>query len=139
MNRERKITPGEVGLLSSARKFVGSRFGVWPRHCALIAAMAALLLLPIEASDAGWLSDVFKGSSKQGKSPKHVASAKPATPAKHAAAPKPRTTKSQTAKSQTAKPHTVKLAALGPAAFNPSAVRPAATTCDPAKFRIVLD
>src|ERR1700731_868089 len=124
MNRERKITPGEVGLLSSARKFVGSRFGVWPRHCALIAAMAALLLLPIEASDAGWLSDVFKGSSKHGKSPKHVASPKRATLAKPATSPKH---------------HTVKLAALGPAALNSSALKPAATTCDPSKFRIVLD
>ena len=61
--------------------------------------MAALVLLPIEASDAGWLSDIFKGSSKPGKSPAHVASPKPATLAKPAASPKP---------------HTVKLAALGP-------------------------
>jgi N-acetylmuramoyl-L-alanine amidase len=137
MNREREITPGEVGLLSSRGKFVGPGFGVRPRHRALIAAMAALLLLPVEASHAGWLSDVFKGPSKQRKSPKHVA--KPVTLAKHAAARKPHTKKSQTAKPQTAKPHTVKLAALGPAAFNPSALRPAATTCDPSKLRIVLD
>src|SRR5258708_2896534 len=129
MNRERKITPGEVGLLSSGRKFAGPGSGFWPRRRALTAAMAALLLLPIEASGAGWLSDVFKGSSKQSKAPKHAASAKPATPAKHAAAPKPHTTKSQTAKS-----HTVRLAALGPVAFNPSAVKPVATTCDPSKF-----
>ena len=128
-----------MGLLSSGRKIAGSGFGVWPRRRTIIAAMAALVLLPIEASDAGWLSDVFKSSSKQGKSPKHVTSAKPATPAKPVASPKPHTANSRIAKSHTAKPHTVKLAALGPAAFNPSALKPAATMCDPAKFRIVLD
>jgi len=86
--------------------------------------MAALVLLPVEVSDAGWLSDVFKSSSKHEKSPKHITSAKPATPARPAAAPKPRT---------------VKPAARRPAAFNPSALKPVATICDPAKFRIVLD
>jgi N-acetylmuramoyl-L-alanine amidase len=116
-------------LLSSGRKFVGSGCGVWPRRRAIIAAVAALVLLPIEVSDAGWLSDVLKGSSKSGKSPKratspkHVASSKPATLAKHAAS---------------SKPHGVKLAALGPVALNFSASKPVAT-CDPSKFRIVLD
>jgi len=86
--------------------------------------MAALVLLPIEASDAGWLSDMFKSSSKQGKSPKHVASPKPATVAKPAASPKP---------------HAAKLAALRPAALNAPALKPVATMCDPSKFRIVLD
>jgi N-acetylmuramoyl-L-alanine amidase len=109
-------------LLSSGRKFAGSGFGVWPRRRAIIAAMAALVLLPIEVSDAGWLSDMFKGSSKDGKAPKHVTSPKPATSAKTTGSPKS---------------HTVKLAALGP--FNPSALKPAATMCDPSKFRIVLD
>jgi N-acetylmuramoyl-L-alanine amidase len=89
----------------------------------MIAAMAALLLLPIEVSDAGWLSDVFKSPSKPGKSPAHAASPKPAT-SKPAASPTPRP---------------VKLAALRPAAVNPSALKPEATTCDPRKFRIVLD
>jgi N-acetylmuramoyl-L-alanine amidase len=98
--------------------------GFWSRRRTIVAAMAALVLLPIEASDAGWLSDVFKGSSKHGKSPKHVASPKRATLARPATSPKH---------------HTVKLAALGPAALNPSALKPAATTCDPSKFRIVLD
>ena len=57
--------------------------------------MAAVLLLPIETSDAGWLSDIFKGSTTPGKSPKQAASpkratvAKRATPAKPAASPKP--------------------------------------------------
>ena len=104
--------------------------GFWPRRRAIIVAMAAMVLLPIEASDAGWLSDLFKGSSKQGKSakqakpPKHAAWRKPATPAKRAASPKR---------------HTVKLAALGPVRLNPAASGPVAARCDPAKFRIVLD
>jgi N-acetylmuramoyl-L-alanine amidase len=110
-------------LLSSGRKF-GASFGVWSRRCSIIAAVAALLLLPIEVSDAGWLSDVFKSSSKQSKPPKRAASPKPAARAKPAAPPK----------RQAAKP-----AAPRPAASNPAALKPVATKCDPAKFRIVLD
>src|ERR1700694_4223320 len=102
----------------------GIAAGFWPRRRTIIAAMAALVLLPIEVSDAGWLSDIFKSSSKPGKSPKHVTSPKPATLAKPVASPKP---------------HAAKLAALGPAALNPSASKPVATMCDPSKFRIVLD
>src|SRR5882757_10060753 len=100
---------GEQGLLSSARKFAGSGFGVWPRRGTLIAAMAAWVFLPIEASDASWLSDVFKSSPKHDKSPAQVASRKvtsrkPATRTKSAASPRH---------------HTVKLAALGPAVLSP--------------------
>ena len=109
---------------SSERKFARSGFGVWPNCCAIVAAMAALVLLPVEVSDAGWLSDVFSGSSKHGKSPRHVASPKRVTSARPAAS---------------AKPHAVKLAALGPAGLNLSALKPVATPCDPSKFRIVLD
>jgi N-acetylmuramoyl-L-alanine amidase len=87
----------------------GIAVGFWPRRRTIIAAMAAMALLPIEVSDAGRLSHIFKSSSKHGKSPKHVTSPKP---------------------------HTVKLAALAPVALNPS---PVATMCDPSKFRIVLD
>src|SRR6266481_9955504 len=87
----------------------GIAAGFWPRRRTIIAAMAAMVLLPIEVSDAGRLSHIFKSSSKHGKSPKHVTSPKP---------------------------HTVKLAALGPVALNLS---PVATMCDPSKFRIVLD
>jgi N-acetylmuramoyl-L-alanine amidase len=78
--------------------------------------MAALVLLPIEVSDAGRPSDVVKGSSKHDRSPKHI------TLAKHAVSPKSRT---------------VKLAALGPVV--PFSLKPAATMCDRSKFRIVLD
>ncbi len=84
--------------------------------------MAALVLLPIEVSEAGWLSDIFKGSSKHGKSPAHVASPKHTTSARRTASPKP---------------HHVKLAALGPANLN--LLKPLAPTCEPSKFRIVLD
>ena len=98
--------------------------GFWPRRRTIIAAMAALVLLPIEVSDAGRPSHTSKSSSKHGKSPKHVTSPKSATLAMPAAS---------------RKPHTVKLAALGPAALNPSALKPVATMCDPSKFRIVLD
>ena len=111
--------------------------------------MAALLILPIETSDAGWLQDLFKGSSKPGKPQKQSsASPKRAALAKPAASPKRHIAKRQTAKRQTAKRHTpsrhtpgrqtVKLAALGPATFNVPAFKPVAA-CDPSKFRIVLD
>jgi N-acetylmuramoyl-L-alanine amidase len=104
--------------------------GFWPRRRTIIVAMAALVLLPIEVSDAGWLSDVFKSSSKQGNSPrqgkppKHVTSPKPAILARRAASPKRQT---------------AKLAALGPVRLNPAALKPVAAPCDPSKFRIVLD
>ncbi len=115
-------------MLSSARNFAGACFGLLPRRNTVIAAMAALALLPIKVSDAGWLSDVLKGSSKPGKSPKHAT--------KHATSPK-RVAQKKPAASP--KPHTVKLAALGPVAFNPLPLKPVATRCDPSKFRIVLD
>jgi N-acetylmuramoyl-L-alanine amidase len=103
--------------------------GFWPRRRTVIVAMAAMVLLPIEVSHAGWLSDLFKSSkqgksSRQGKPPKQAASHKPAAAAKRTASPKR---------------HTVKLAALGPVQLNPAALKPVATRCDPAKFRIVLD
>jgi N-acetylmuramoyl-L-alanine amidase len=102
-------------LLSSGRNFAGSGFVVWQRRPAIIAAMAALVLLPIEVSDAGRLSHIFIGS-KHGKLHRPVK--------KHAASPKART---------------VKLAALGPVALKPSVLQPVATMCDRSKFRIVLD
>ena len=81
------------------------------------------MLVPIEASAAGWLSDMFKGSSRDSKSPRHhVASRKPAAAARPAAS---------------RKPHNIKLAALGP--VNLSALKPVPSICDRSKFRIVLD
>jgi len=90
----------------------GIATGFWSRRRTIIAAMAAMALLPIEVSDAGRLSYIVKSSSKHGKAPKHL------TPLK---------------------PRTVKLAVLGPVALNPPALKPVGTTCDPTKFRIVLD
>jgi N-acetylmuramoyl-L-alanine amidase len=110
-------------LLSSVRGFVRPGLDTRPHRCIIVAVTAALLLLPIEAGAAGWLSDIFKGSSKDAKSSKHhAASRKAATVTRHAAS---------------RKPHHVKLAALGPAHLN--ALKPAASVCDPRKFRIVLD
>jgi N-acetylmuramoyl-L-alanine amidase len=83
--------------------------------------MAASVLLPIEVSEAGWLSDVFKGASKSGKPPAHMASPRHFT-SRRAASPKP---------------HRVKLAALGP--VNANLLKPVGAACEPAKFRIVLD
>jgi N-acetylmuramoyl-L-alanine amidase len=108
-------------LPSSGRKFAPSGLAV-PRRRTVIAVMAALVLLPIEVSEAGWLPDIFKGSSKHSKSPAHAASPKHATSAKRATSPKP---------------HNVKLAALGPANLN--LPKPVAPACEPSKFRIVLD
>ena len=98
--------------------------GLWPRRRTIIAVIAAMALLPLEVSDAGWLSDVFKGSPKPAKSPKHVASPKRAAEAKPVAS---------------RKPHKVKLAALGPVTWSLPALKQGPTICDPAKFRIVLD
>jgi N-acetylmuramoyl-L-alanine amidase len=92
--------------------------------------MAALVLLPIEVSEAGWLSDVFKGSAKSAKSPRHVTSAKRSTSSKRAAPAKP---------AAASKPRPAKFAALGPVGPKPSALKSDAPTCDPQKFRIVLD
>jgi N-acetylmuramoyl-L-alanine amidase len=115
MKAEQKSLRGKQGLLSSGRKFAGSGVSTWPRHGTIIATMAALMLLPIEVSNAGWLSDIFKGPSKNGsKSPAHVTSPKRAAAAKPAGSPKPHAEK-------------------------PAASKPVATMCDPSKFRIVLD
>ena len=103
--------------------------GFWPRHRTIIVVMAAMVVLPVEVSHAGWLSDLFKGSkqsksSRQAKPAKHVRVSKPAVAAKRAVSPKR---------------HAVRLAALGPVHLSPAALKPAAARCDPAKFRIVLD
>jgi N-acetylmuramoyl-L-alanine amidase len=104
--------------------------GLWSRRGIVILVAAAMMLMPIKVSHAGWLSDLFKGSSKPGKSSrqgkpvKQAASHKPAAAAKRAATPKRQS---------------VKLAALGPVHLPAAALKPAVTRCDPAKFRIVLD
>jgi hypothetical protein len=57
----------------------GIATGFWSRRRTIIAAMAAMALLPIEVSDAGRLSHIVKSSSNHGKSPKHLTSPKPRT------------------------------------------------------------
>ena len=134
--RDQGTTPGKQDLSTSGKHFARSGAGIRRCRRTVIAAIVALVFLPIEASDAGWLSDIFKGSSKTDKAPKQSAVAKhanprkPVTPAKLAARAKP---------AASSKPHNVRLAALGPVALSPSAFKPAAPTCDPAKFRIVVD
>jgi N-acetylmuramoyl-L-alanine amidase len=117
-------------LVSSGRKFAktgfaagfAAGFAVWPRRRTVIAAIAASVLLPIEVSDAGWLSDLLQNSPKHDKSPTHATSRKPL--AKRSASPKP---------------HAAKLAAPGLAVLKPSASKPVAAKCDPSKLRVVLD
>ena len=104
----------------------------------ILAAIAALVLLPIETSDAGWLSDMFKGSAKPDKSSKQATAPKRATAPKLATEVKraPPAKSATRAKPVAApKPNKVKLATV---ALNLSASKPA-TTCDPAKFKIVVD
>jgi N-acetylmuramoyl-L-alanine amidase len=119
---------GKQGLLSSGKKFAkagfAAGFAVWLRRRTVIAAMAASVFLPIEVSDAGWLSDILDNAAKHGKPPTRVTSRKPATLAKRAASPKP---------------HAARLAALRPAVLKPSASKPVTAKCDPSKFRVVLD
>jgi N-acetylmuramoyl-L-alanine amidase len=121
-----QITPGNERLLPSGRKSAGSGFGVF-RHGTILVAMAALLLLPIEASDAGWLSDVFKGASKSAAGPKR------ATSPSYTAAPK----RAVTAVKHAAAASRRRIAALGADASIPSTSKP--VTCDPTKFRIIVD
>jgi N-acetylmuramoyl-L-alanine amidase len=105
------------------RATIGRGFGT------ILAAIAILVLLPVQASDAGWLSNMFKGSPKADKSPRQPTVAKRA-PAK----PAPATKAVASSKHRPAK-----LAALGPVAAIPPTLTPAAPTCDPTKFRIVVD
>jgi len=88
--------------------------------------MAALLLLPVETCDAGWLSDVFKRASKSAEQPKRTPSPGHAASPKHAAAP---------VKHAAVPRHST--AALGAGAVSAAASKP--TGCDPQKFRIVVD
>ena len=141
MRRKADQAGGKQALPSTGEK--SARSGIGVRCCrTVIAAMAALVLLPIEASEAGWLSDMFKGSSKPVKSSKQTTSPKPATDAKRATPAKSATLAKPAALAKPATsptPRSVKLAALGPVALSPSTFKPAAPSCDPAKFRVVVD
>lgn len=93
------------------------------RRCGRIvtAVMAASVLLPFEASHAGFLSDLFKGSSRQGTPPKHVAAPKPHAVARHSVSPKSDSSSTSVA------------------AEKPHPVRAVGAKCEPAKFRLVVD
>jgi N-acetylmuramoyl-L-alanine amidase len=115
-------------LLPVARKLAGAGVGGWPRRRTIAAAAIAMLLLPIEASDAGWLSDIFKGTKD--KPPKHSVAPRQATEPREAKPAKP---------AAASKPRAEKLAVAKPAMPNPAAAKPVVTRCDPQKFRIVID
>jgi N-acetylmuramoyl-L-alanine amidase len=127
-------------LPSVARKSAGTGVGGRPRHLTIATAVVALLLLPVEVSHAGWLSDIFKGS-KSDKPPKHSVAPKQATEPSRAKEPR----RAEPAKpAASPKPRAEKLAVEKPAAPNPAASKPMApnlvtTRCDPQKFRIVID
>lgn len=125
-------------MLSSGRNFTGPGFGVWLRRCTIIVATVVLAMLPIEASAANWFTDMFKGSSKRDKPPKQSPSPARAAPSKPAVPPKPATAAKPSPK-PSPKHDTAKQAERKPAAAKPSASKPVAPTCDPSKFRIVVD
>lgn len=108
---------------SVARKSAGTGFGGRSRHRTIAAAAIVLLLLPIEAGHAGWLSDVFKSKPK---------------PPRHAAAPK-HGVASRRATPRVEKPAVAKPAVAKPAAPGAAASKPVVTRCDPQKFRVLVD
>ena len=109
--------------------------GLGARHCGTVIATAIVLaLLPVGTSHANWLTDAFKGASKDGQSPEHAASSKRKHEAKHESK---REAKHQAKHEAAAKPSHVKVAALGPTSLPASAFK--SSTCVPAKFHIVLD
>ena len=82
----------------------------------LIAALLVSALLPAGVSEAGWLSNLFKGKDSKQDSAQRPAHSKPAT---------------------TLKPHVAERQATERPAEKP--VLPPATKCDPAKLQIAVD
>src|SRR5689334_13707661 len=85
------------------------------RRRTLFAALVVSALLPVGVSEAGWLSNLFKGKDSKQDSAQKPAHSKPAPASKPHAADKEEK----------------------PAAEKPA--QPAATKCDPAKLRIAID
>jgi N-acetylmuramoyl-L-alanine amidase len=106
---------------------------IWLCGRTIAASLSALLLLPIAASQAGFLSDLFKGSSKSNSSPKSAVAPKHSTASKHAVSAEP------AAPSK----HVVSDAQDAASKSNPAKesrpAKSAAQPVDPAKFRIVVD
>jgi N-acetylmuramoyl-L-alanine amidase len=115
--------------LSLSCKRIASRLSVPLRGGAIIAAVAALALLPMEASHAGIL-DFLRG--KKSDTPKSRPAPERAAPAKQAAPLKHVTPKDAAAALQSS---VAKLRSVKPEA----AEEPVARKCDPSKFRIVVD
>ena len=102
--------------------------------CTLVAAIAALTLLPAGIAQANWLTDVFKGKDK--KSEAHAEAPRHAKDEKKKDARKSAKREKETKHAAASKSH-VKLAALGP--LNPPVLKLASSHCEPAKFRIAVD
>jgi N-acetylmuramoyl-L-alanine amidase len=98
-----------------------TNYRTWSCGRAIITAMVALLLLPIGVGHAGFLSDMFKGSSKANTAPKSAAAPRHAASARHAVSSE-RTTAPKTRVAEESQP-----------------AKGVAQTFDPAKFRIVVD
>jgi N-acetylmuramoyl-L-alanine amidase len=117
-------------LPSFRSTFTGAGLRVWPCGRLLVAAMIALLLLPIDVSGAGFFANLFKGSSSSD------------APSKRAKAFKSKTARSGAPKPVRSKPTASARPAEQPkpeATAKPQAARPAGAKCDPAKFRLVVD
>ena len=102
-------------------KFACSGFCTRPWRAA-IAVMVAFAV-PIEVSDASWLSDMFKNKPETARAHARAMPRKRLAAAKHVASPK----------------HNVKLASLGPPDVSASTLKTGSSLCDPLKFRIVVD
>jgi len=100
------------------------------RRGAVVIAVLALALLPVGASKAGWLSDLFKSKKSEEHARKAHAAAKPVRSPQLASHPRHEASlKHEQAKEQPKS---------GGAGKTPAA-KPGAATCEPAKFRLVVD
>lgn len=114
-----------------------SSLAIWSRRGAVVAATIVLMILPIGASRAGWLSDLFKGPSKSQHKSEHKSGQRHATVAKPAHHPKASgSSTSASAKSeQPAKPRVAETHAAG----KEHMAKLGAPKCEPAKFRLIVD
>jgi len=108
-----------------------------PQYRVVAAAAIALLVLPIEAGHAGWLSDLFKGK-KSDKPPRHSVAPTQAAEPKRAEPAKP-----VASKPRQESRHEPERRVEKPAVVRPTAAIMASklftTRCDPQKFRVVID
>jgi N-acetylmuramoyl-L-alanine amidase len=101
--------------------------GTWRRRSAVaVATAAALVLLPVGTSQAGWLSDLFKGKKAEHAK---AATAKPVHSPKHDTEASSRSV-AEPKSDETVKP---RVAEKEPPA------KPAVLKCEPAKFHLIVD